>query len=144
MSEKNQKMWKLFKVYEDILFDYYNDIARTMINRECYRNVFTPVTMAEIGDALRICRGDQSINVVVLVGTGDKVFYLGGDQNVKDRGGYIGGDGVPHLSVLDVQEQIRNIPKPVIAAVNSHAVGDGHVLHMVCDFPIASENAIFG
>ena len=144
MSEKNQRVWKPLKAYEDILFDYYNGIARITINRERYRNAFTPTTTAEMSDALRICREDQSINVVVLTGAGDKAFCSGGDQNVKGRGGYIGKDGVPRLSVLDVQKQIRSIPKPVIAAVNGYAIGGGHVLHVVCDLSIASENAIFG
>ena len=58
---------------------------------------------------------------------------------MKGRGGYIGKDGVPRLSVLDVQKQIRSIPKPVIAAVNGFAIGGGHVLHVVCDLSIASE-----
>ena len=144
MSEKNQRVWQPLKAYEDILFDYYNGIARITINRERYRNAFTPTTTAEMSDALRICREDQSINVVVLTGAGDKAFCSGGDQNVKGRGGYIGKDGVPRLSVLDVQKQIRSIPKPVIAAVNGYAIGGGHVLHVVCDLSIASENAIFG
>ena len=144
MSEKNQRVWKPLKAYEDILFDYYNGIARITINRERYRNAFTPTTTAEMSDALRICREDQNINVVVLTGAGDKAFCSGGDQNVKGRGGYIGKDGVLRLSVLDVQKQIRSIPKPVIAAVNGYAIGGGHVLHVVCDLSIASENAIFG
>ena len=65
-------------------------------------------------------------------------------MNVKGRGGYVGRDGVPRLSVLDVQKQIRSIPKPVIAMVNGFAVGGGHVLHVVCDLTIASDNAKFG
>ena len=84
------------------------------------------------------------INVVVLTGAGDKAFCSGGDMNVKGHGGYIGTDGVPRLNVLDVQKQIRSIPKPVIAMVNGYAIGGGHVLHVVCDLSIASENAIFG
>jgi naphthoate synthase len=136
--------WKTIKEYEDILFDYYNGIARITINRERYRNAFTPTTTAEMGDAMTICRENQDINVIVITGAGDKAFCSGGDQNVKGRGGYIGKDGVPHLSVLDVQKQIRSIPKPVIAAVNGFAIGGGHVLHVVCDLSIASENAIFG
>ena len=97
-----------------------------------------------MSDALRICRENTDICVVVLTGAGDKAFCSGGDQNVKGRGGYIDKDGVPRLSVLDVQKQIRSIPKPVIAAVNGYAIGGGHVLHVVCDLSIASENAIFG
>lgn len=141
---ENKRKWETIKGYEDILFDYYNGIARITINRERYRNAFTPTTTAEMSDALRICREESSISVVVITGAGDKAFCSGGDQNVKGRGGYIDKAGVPRLSVLDVQKQIRSIPKPVIAAVNGFAIGGGHVLHVVCDLTIASENAIFG
>ena len=141
---ETKREWTPIKEYEDILFDYYNGIARITINRERYRNAFTPTTTGEMSDAMRICREEPDINVVVLTGAGDKAFCSGGDQNVKGRGGYIGKDGVPRLSVLDVQKQIRSIPKPVIAAVNGFAIGGGHVLHVVCDLSIASENAIFG
>lgn len=140
----NKRDWKTIKKYNDILFDYYNGIGRITINRERYRNAFTPTTTAEMSDAMRICREEPSISVVVITGAGDKAFCSGGDQNVKGRGGYIDSAGVPRLSVLDVQKQIRSIPKPVIAAVNGFAIGGGHVLHVVCDLTIASENAIFG
>ena len=89
------------------------------------------------------CREEADIDVIVITGAGDKAFCSGGDQNVKGRGGYIGKDGVPRLSVLDVQKQIRSIPKPVIAAVNGFAIGGGHVLHVVCDLSIASEKCHF-
>jgi len=98
----------------------------------------------EISDALRLCKEDPAINVVVLTGAGNKAFCSGGDQNLKGKGGYIGKDGIPRLNVLDVQKQIRSLPKPVIAMVNGYAIGGGHVLHVVCDLTIASENAIFG
>ena len=65
-------------------------------------------------------------------------------MNVKGHGGYVGDDGVPRLNVLDVQMQIRRLPKPVIAMVNGFAIGGGHVLHVVCDLTIAAENARFG
>ena len=116
-----QREWTTIREYDDILFDYYNGIARITINRERYRNAFTPTTTAEMSDALRICREEADIDVIVITGAGDKAFCSGGDQNVKGRGGYIGKDGVPRLSVLDVQKQIRSIPKPVIAAVNGFA-----------------------
>ncbi len=141
---ENKRKWETIKRYEDILFDFYNGIARITINRERYRNAFTPTTTAEMSDALKICREESSISVIVITGAGDKAFCSGGDQNVKGRGGYIDKAGVPRLSVLDVQKQIRSIPKPVIAAVNGFAIGGGHVLHVVCDLTIASENAIFG
>ena len=130
--------------YDDILFDYYNGIARITINRPRYRNAFTPLTAQEISNALLVCRETPEIRVVVLTGAGDKAFCSGGDMHVKGRGGYVGGDGVPRLNILDVQKQIRSLPKPVIAMVNGYAIGGGHVLHVVCDLSIASENAIFG
>ena len=138
------RKWQKIKDYEDILFDFHKGIARISINRPRYRNAFTPTTTLEISDALRICREDQEILVVVLTGVGDKAFCSGGDQNVKGLGGYIGKGGVPRLNVLDVQKQIRSLPKPVIAMVNGYAIGGGHVLHVICDLSIASENAIFG
>lgn len=136
--------WTTIKEYEDILFDFHNGIARITINRPRYRNAFTPTTTGEMSNAMNICREDPNINVVVITGAGDKAFCSGGDQHVKGMGGYIGKDGVPRLSVLDVQKQIRSLPKPVIAMVNGYAIGGGHVLHVVCDLTIASDNAIFG
>jgi len=95
-------------------------------------------------EAMEICKERQDISVVVLTGEGDKAFCSGGDQNVKGIGGYIGEDGVPRLNVLDLHKKIRSLPKPVIAMVNGYAIGGGHVLHVVCDLTIASENARFG
>jgi len=140
----NMRNWTTIKEYKEILFDFYNGIARITINRPRYRNAFTPLTVAEMSDAFRYCREAQDVCVVVLTGAGDKAFCAGGDMHVKGRGGYVGGDGVPRLNVLDVQKQIRSLPKPVIAMVNGFAIGGGHVLHLMCDLTIASENAIFG
>ena len=139
-----KREWKKIKDYKEILFDFYEGIARITINRERYRNAFTPTTTAEMSDALYYCRECPDINVVVLTGAGDIAFCAGGDMHVKGRGGYIDEKGVPRLSVLDVQKQIRSLPKPVIAMVNGYAIGGGHVLHVVCDLTIASENARFG
>lgn len=108
-----KREWTPIREYEDILFDFHNGIARITINRPSYRNAFTPTTTTEMSDALRICREMEEVSVVVLTGAGDKAFCSGGDQNVKGKGGYIGKDGVPRLNVLDVQKQIRSIPKPV-------------------------------
>lgn len=139
-----QREWTPIKQYEEILFDAYNGIARITINRPRYRNAFTPLTVAEMSDALRYCREAQDVSVVVLTGAGDMAFCAGGDMNVKGRGGYVGNDNVPRLNILDVQKQIRSLPKPVIAMVNGFAIGGGHVLHLMCDLTIASENARFG
>ncbi|MBR5734047.1 MAG: 1,4-dihydroxy-2-naphthoyl-CoA synthase [Desulfovibrionaceae bacterium] len=140
----SSRVWTPIRTYQDILFDQYNGIARITINRPRWRNAFTPVTVSEISDALRYCREAQDVRVVALTGAGDKAFCSGGDMNVKGHGGYVGQDGVPRLNVLDVQKQIRSLPKPVIAMVNGYAIGGGHVLHVVCDLTIASENARFG
>jgi naphthoate synthase len=91
-----------------------------------------------------VCRERSDIRVIVLTGEGDKAFCSGGDQNVKGVGGYVGEDGVPRLNVLDLHKRIREIPKPVVAMVNGYAIGGGHVLHVVCDLTVASDNAKFG
>ncbi len=139
-----KRHWTPIKEYKEILFEHCEGIARISINRDRYRNAFTPCTTAEMSDALYLCREMQEIAVVVITGVGETAFCAGGDMNVKGRGGYMDSEGVPRLSVLDVQKQIRSLPKPVIAAVNGFAIGGGHVLHLVCDISIASENAIFG
>ena len=130
--------------FEEILFEEYNHIAKVTINRPRYRNAFTPKTVWEMSQAFNYCREALDIRVVILTGASDKAFCSGGDMHVKGHGGYIGTDGVPRLNVLDLQMQIRRLPKPVIAMVNGYAIGGGHVLHVVCDLSIASDNAIFG
>ena len=142
MAEK--RVWTPIKEYSDILFDYFEGIARITINRPQVYNAFRPDTNEQMLDALDICRNRADIGVVVLTGAGDKAFCSGGDQNVKSRGGYIGTDGVPRLNVLDVHKAIRSLPKPVVAMVNGYAIGGGNVLQVVCDLTIASENARFG
>lgn len=148
--------WKEIRKFEEILFEEYNHIAKITINRPRYRNAFTPLTTWELSQAFNYCREAQDIRVVILTGAMSEVpegkgladvkhaFCSGGDMHVKGRGGYIDGKGVPRLSVLDVQMQIRRLPKPVIAMVNGYAIGGGHVLHVMCDLTIASENAVFG
>lgn len=136
--------WTTIKEFEEIKFEYFEGIAKITINRPRYRNAFTPDTIKEIIQAMVYCRESQDIATVILTGEGDKAFCAGGDQNVKNIAGYIGKDGVPRLNVLDLQKLIRSLPKPVVAMVNGYAIGGGHVLHVVCDLSIASENAIFG
>ena len=139
-----KREWKVIKEFKEILFESYNHIAKITINRERYRNAFTPLTTLELSQAFSYCRESSDIRVVILTGAGDKAFCSGGDMHVKGHGGYIDEQGMPRLSVLDVQMQIRRLPKPVIAMVNGYAIGGGQVLHVVCDLTIASENAIFG
>ena len=150
--------WKTMHDLKEIILEEYNGIAKITINRPRYRNAFTPTTTAELSQAFSIVREAQQIRVVLLTGAETpriegqtdeewlrtQAFCSGGDMNVKGRGGYIDEDGTPRLSVLDVQMQIRRLPKPVIAMVNGFAIGGGHVLHLVCDLTIAAENARFG
>jgi naphthoate synthase len=131
-------------VYKRQKFEYFEGIAKITINRPRYRNAFTPDTIKEIIQAMVFCRESQDIATVILTGEGDKAFCAGGDQNVKNIAGYIGKDGIPRLNVLDLQKMIRSLPKPVVAMVNGFAIGGGHVLQVICDLSIASENAIFG
>lgn len=139
-----ERKWESLKSYEDIKFEFFEGIAKISFNRPEVYNAFRPETNMEILEALDVCRENQKIRVVVITGVGDKAFCSGGDQNVKGSGGYIGEDGVPRLNVLDIHKKIRSLPKPVIAMVNGYAIGGGHVLHVVCDLTIASENALFG
>jgi naphthoate synthase len=119
-------------------------IARITIARPEVRNAFRPRTVSELEQALRLAREDPRVGVVVLTGKGTEAFCSGGDQRVRGEAGYVGDDGVPRLNVLDVQKQIRSLPKPVVAMVAGYAIGGGHVLHVVCDLTIAAENAVFG
>lgn len=141
---EGKRDWKSRKEYEDILFEFWDGIAKISINRPEVYNAFRPTTIFEIGDALKICRENQDVYTIILTGVGDKAFCSGGDQNYKSKGGYMDKDGIPRLNVLEVQKQIRSMPKPVIAMVNGYAIGGGHVLHVMCDLTIASDNAIFG
>lgn len=137
--------WNELQQYNDIKFHKTDDgIAKITINRPQVRNAFRPETVIEMQQAFDICRNDSSIGVVILTGEGKEAFCSGGDQKIRGHEGYIGADGVPRLNVLDLQKQIRSLPKPVIAMVAGYAIGGGHVLHVVCDLTIAADNAKFG
>lgn len=138
-------LWIEMKQYVDIRFEKTDDgIAKITINRPEVRNAFRPETIVEMQNAFEICRDDPSIGVIILTGEGPDAFCSGGDQRVRGQEGYVGHDGVPRLNVLDLQKQIRSLPKPVIAMVAGYAIGGGHVLHVVCDLTIAADNARFG
>ena len=137
--------WKTIQEYEDIRFEESGDgIARVTICRPEKRNAFRPETTEQLIDAFTRVRDMPEIGVVLFTGEGDEAFCSGGDQGVRGDAGYVGGDGVPRLNVLDLQKLIRFLPKPVIALVAGYAIGGGHVLHLVCDLTIAAENARFG
>lgn len=138
-------IWTTLRDYDDILFHTNGEgVAKITINRPQVRNAFRPHTVVEMIDAFDRCRNGPEIGVVILTGYGPNAFCSGGDQSVRDHAGYMDGDGVPRLNVLDLQKQIRSLPKPVIAMVAGYAIGGGHVLHVVCDLTIAADNARFG
>lgn len=140
-----KETWKTIKTYEDIKYERTNDgIAKITINRPHIHNAFRPETIDEMQDAFHLARMDSEIGVIILTGEGDKAFCSGGDQTVRGDAGYLTANGIPRLNVLDLQKQIRSLPKPVVAMVAGWAVGGGHVLHVVCDLTIAAENAQFG
>ena len=136
--------WKTARAFTDILYEKADGIAKITINRPDVRNAFRPLTVREMIQAFEDVREDPELGVAILTGAGTEAFCSGGDQRVRGNTGYVGEDKVPRLNVLDLQRQIRSLPKPVIAMVAGFAVGGGHVLHVVCDLTIAAENARFG
>jgi naphthoate synthase len=130
--------------YADILYETWDGIAKITINRPGVRNAFRPLTVVEMSRAFEVARDDPSVGVVILTGAGTEAFCSGGDQRVRGDDGYVDASGQGRLNVLDLQVQIRRLPKPVVAMVAGYAIGGGHVLHVVCDLTIAADNARFG
>jgi naphthoate synthase len=137
--------WKKAADLQDVRYEKSPEgIAKITINRPESRNAFRPQTVNELIQCFHDAREDSSVGVVILTGEGPDAFCSGGDQRVRGEKGYVGFDGVPRLNILDVQKQIRSMPKPVVAMVAGYAIGGGHVLHVVCDLSIAADNARFG
>ncbi len=136
--------WERVVEYQDIIYEKADGVAKITINRPEVRNAFRPETVSELMDAFARARDDEKVGAVILTGQGEKAFCSGGDQRVRGHGGYVGADQIPRLNVLDLQRQIRLLPKAVIAMVAGYAIGGGHVLHLVCDLTIAADNAVFG
>lgn len=136
--------WQQARKYEDITFETAEGIAKISINRPEVRNAFRPKTLFELADAFEAARDDPSTGVIIFTGTGNEAFCSGGDQRVRGDDGYVDDHGIGRLNVLDLQVQIRRLPKPVIAMVAGYAIGGGHVLHIVCDLTVAADNARFG
>ncbi len=130
--------------FEDIRYETSGGIAKLTINRPEVRNAFRPKTLFELSRAFDLARDDPGIGTIVLTGEGPEAFCSGGDQRVRGDDGYRDDQGIGRLNVLDLQVQIRRLPKPVVAMVAGYAIGGGHVLHLVCDLTIAAENARFG
>jgi len=130
--------------FQDIVYETWDGIAKITINRPEVRNAFRPLTVVEMSKAFEVAREDPQVGVVILTGAGTEAFCSGGDQRVRGDDGYVDAGGTGRLNVLDLQVQIRRLPKPVVAMVAGFAIGGGHVLHVVCDLTIAADNAKFG
>ena len=152
LGSKSIPAWKKVvgsEKFNDVIFETAEGIAKITINRPDVRNAFRPQTLFELQEAFSIARDDEKIGVIIFTGAGTESFCSGGDINVRGDDGYLGDDalskkGIGRLNVLDLQVQIRRLPKPVVAMVAGWAIGGGHVLHVVCDLTIAAENAKFG
>src|SRR6476660_2619392 len=143
-SPRSRSGWRRSGRYSDIIYSTWDGIAKITINRPEVRNAFRPTTVFEMGKAFEAARDDPTVGVVILTGAGTEAFCSGGDQRVRGDDGYVDPKGIGRLNVLDLQVQIRRLPKPVIAMVAGYAIGGGHVLHVVCDLTIAADNARFG
>ena len=137
------------EAFSDVIYQTAEGMAKITINRPEVRNAFRPQTLFELQEAFSLARDDDSVGVIIFTGAGSEAFCSGGDINVRGDDGYLGNDslakkGIGRLNVLDLQIQIRRLPKPVVAMVAGWAVGGGHVLHVVCDLTIAADNAKFG
>jgi naphthoate synthase len=136
--------WQPSGDYTDIRYETAEGIAKITIDRREVRNAFRPLTVKELIGAFDVARDDPAIGVIVLTGEGPDAFSSGGDQNIRGDDGYVDERGIGRLNVLDLQIQIRRLPKPVVAMVAGYAIGGGHVLHVCCDLTIAADNARFG
>ncbi len=143
-ATRTKDTWRRSGQYEDIIYETWDGIAKITINRPEVRNAFRPTTVFEMSKAFEVARDDPQIGVVILTGAGTEAFCSGGDQRIRGDDGYIDPKGTGRLNVLDLQIQIRRLPKPVIAMVAGYAIGGGHVLHVVCDLTIAADNSRFG
>jgi len=130
--------------YQDVRYEVEAPNAIITIDRPERLNAFRGRTIEELIHAFKRAWADRDVACVIFTGAGDRAFCVGGDQKTYvDEGGYgTSENGLWELEEL--QTLIRNLPKPVIAAVNGFAIGGGHVLHVICDVTIAAENARFG
>lgn len=130
--------------FEDIEYAVDGPTATITINRPERYNAFRGRTVDELIKAFRLAWADRSVRAIILTGAGEKAFCTGGDVKQRAETGDYGPTESGMFEIGYLQKLIRDVPKPVIAAVNGVAVGGGHVLHVMCDVSIASETARFG
>jgi 2-ketocyclohexanecarboxyl-CoA hydrolase len=128
----------------DVLYHVSDGIATITIDRPERYNAFRAHTVDELIHCFKRAWASTDVGAVILTGTGDKAFCTGGDQKQRAETGDYGPSETGLFEIETLHRVIRDIPKPVIAAVNGYAIGGGHVLHVICDLTIASETARFG
>lgn len=130
--------------FTDITYAVVDNVAVITINRPDRYNALRGRTVDELIYAFRYAWVDAAVGAIILTGAGEKAFCSGGDQ--KERAA-TGGYGETEMGMFEIERLhrlIREVPKPVIAAVNGFAIGGGHVLHVLCDVSLASSTARFG
>src|SRR3546814_8216272 len=130
--------------YTDIRYEVEAPVATVTIDRPDRMNAFRGRTIEELLHACKRAWADKSVAAVILTGSGEKAFFVGGDQKEFIETGSYGTSANGLWEVEAFHNVIRDIPKPVIAAVNGFAIGGGHVFHVICDVTIAAEHAQFG
>lgn len=128
----------------DVLYEVDRGLAWVTINRPDRYNAFRARTVDELIRSFKAAWADPAVGVVALTGAGDKAFCTGGDQKQRAETGDYGPSDSGLFEIEMLHRVIREIPKPVIAAVNGYAIGGGHVLHLICDITIAADHARFG
>ena len=129
--------------YQDILFELTDGIALITLNRPAAMNTWTSLMAAELGHAMHRCDKDNDVQVVVITGSGERAFCAGadlsqgGDTFAADEDSEEAPEEVPNTQHMLPHE----ISKPVIAAINGHAVGVGMTYPMLADIRIVSEAA---
>lgn len=130
--------------FTDVSYEVDDGLAWITIDRPDRFNAFRARTIDELITAFKAAWVDRTVGVVALTGAGDRAFCAGGDQKQRQETGDYGPSESGLFEVEVLHRLIRDIPKPVIAAVNGTAIGGGHVLHVLCDITIAAETATFG
>jgi naphthoate synthase len=128
----------------DVLYEVEDGLATITINRPDRMNAFRARTVDELIACLKRAWADRKVGVVCLTGAGERAFCTGGDQKQRAETGDYGPSESGLFEVEYLHRLVREIPKPVIAAVNGYAIGGGHVLHVLCDLTIAADTAVFG